>query len=230
MVMKLDNVVPFGRSFAEYVKMFNLSEQDLQSKILGVADGPASFNATATLQGSQVISIDPVYNFSGEEIKQRFVAVVDDIIAQVEATPDDWVWSYHQSPEDLRKNRQQALEIFLADYNLGKAQGRYQIGELPQLNFPEQTFDLTLCSHFLFLYSQQLSYQFHLESIQAMLRVSREVRIFPLLTLMLQRSPYLDKIIAEINSLGYDTAIIKSNYEFQKGGNEMLVISRELKR
>jgi hypothetical protein len=227
MVMKLDKVVPFGRSFDEYVKMFNLSLQDLQAKILGVADGPASFNATATKQGSQVISIDPLYNFSGEEIKQRFEAVVDNIIAQVAATPDDWVWSYHQSPEDLRHNRQQALEIFLADYDLGTKQGRYQIGELPQLNFKDQTFDIALCSHFLFLYSEQLSYQFHLESITEILRVSSQVRIFPLLTLMLQRSPYLDRIITELNNLGYRTAIIKSDYELQKGGNEMLVISRE---
>jgi hypothetical protein len=227
MVMKLDKVVPFGRSFDEYVKMFKLSGQDLQGKILAVADGPASFNSTATKQGSQIISIDPVYNFSGGEIKQRFDAVVDDIIAQVAATPDDWVWSYHKSPEDLRKNRQQALEIFLADYDLGTKQGRYQIGELPQLNFNDQTFDIALCSHFLFLYSEQLSYQFHLESIQEILRVSREVRIFPLLTLMLQRSPYLDKIITDLHSLSYKTAIIKSDYELQKGGNEMLVISRE---
>lgn len=227
MVMKLDKVVPFGRSFDEYVKMFKLSCQDLQGKILAVADGPASFNATASKQESQVISIDPIYNFSGEEIKQRFDAVVDDIIAQVAATPDDWVWSYHKSPEDLRKNRQQALEIFLADYDLGKQQGRYQIGELPSLNFSDQTFDLALCSHFLFLYSQQLSYQFHLQSIQEILRVSRELRIFPLLTLMLQRSTYLDRIITDLHSLGYRTAIIKSDYELQKGGNEMLVISRE---
>jgi len=227
MVMKLDKVVPFGRSFDEYVKIFKLSGQDLQGKMLAVADGPASFNATATKQGSQIISIDPVYNFSGEEIKQRFDAVVDDIIAQVAATPDDWVWSYHKSPEDLRKNRQQALEIFLADYDLGKQQGRYQIGELPQLNFNDQTFDIALCSHFLFLYYEQLSYQFHRESIQEILRVSREVRIFPLLSLMLQRCPYLDKIIADLHSLGYKTAIIKSDYELQKGGNEMLVISRE---
>jgi hypothetical protein len=230
MVMKLDKVVPFGRSFTEYVKMFNLSSQDLQGKILGVGDGPASFNATATGQKCQVISIDPVYNFSGEEIKQRFDAVVDNIIAQVRATPDDWVWTYHQSPKDLQDNRQQVLKFFLADYDLGKKQGRYIIGELPQLNFPEQTFDLVLCSHLLFLYSEQFNYQFHLESIQEMLRVSREVRIFPLLTLMLQKSPYLDRIMSDISSLGYSTEIIQSDYEFQKGGNEMLVISRDLKR
>lgn len=42
--MKLDKVVPFGRSLDEYIKMFHLSSEDLPQRILGVGDGPASFN------------------------------------------------------------------------------------------------------------------------------------------------------------------------------------------
>jgi hypothetical protein len=57
-----------------------------------------------------------------------------------------------------------------------------------------------------------------------MLRVSQEVRIFPLLTLMLQRSPYLDRITQELQELGYTVSIVKVEYELQKGGNEMLWI------
>ena len=49
--MQLDQVVPFGRSFDEYVRMFSLSEADLQCSILSVADGPASFNAEGTEKG-----------------------------------------------------------------------------------------------------------------------------------------------------------------------------------
>jgi hypothetical protein len=45
MAMKLEKVVPFGRSLDEYLKMFALSASDLQQRILGVGDGPASFNA-----------------------------------------------------------------------------------------------------------------------------------------------------------------------------------------
>jgi hypothetical protein len=51
MVMKLDKVVPFGRSLDEYIKMFNLSAEDLQKDILGVGDSPASFNAEGTTKG-----------------------------------------------------------------------------------------------------------------------------------------------------------------------------------
>ena len=46
--MKLNEVVPWGRTLQEYKLMFNLSEIDLNKKILGCGDGPASFNAEMT--------------------------------------------------------------------------------------------------------------------------------------------------------------------------------------
>jgi len=226
MVMKLEKVIPLGRSLSEYTRIFSLSQLDLNKKILGVADGPASFNAEATKIGIQVTSIDPIYQFSGAEIKARFNQVFDRVMSQVKATPKDWVWEYHKSPEDLRQNRIKAIELFLEDYDRGKEKGRYQIQELPNLNFKQDTFDLALCSHFLFLYSEYYDYQFHYDAILEMLRVSQEVRIFPLLTLMLEKSPYLDRIVADFTSLGYATSIVKVEYEFQKGGNQMLVINQ----
>jgi hypothetical protein len=57
-----------------------------------------------------------------------------------------------------------------------------------------------------------------------MLRVSHEVRIFPLLTLMLERSPYLDDIVSTLKTEGYSVEIRQVPYELQKGGNEMLSI------
>lgn len=39
MAMVLDKVVPFGRSMDEYVKMFNLTNADLNKKIIGIGDG-----------------------------------------------------------------------------------------------------------------------------------------------------------------------------------------------
>lgn len=224
MAMKLEKVVPFGRSLDEYVQMFHLTKSDLHKRILGVGDGPASFNAEATKIGVQVTSIDPIYQFSGDEILKRFNEMVDNIIDQVKASPDDWIWSYHKSPENLRWNRVQAINKFISDYEQGKKAKRYQIGELPKLNFQDKEYDLALCSHFLFLYSDHHDYQFHFDAIKEMLRVSQEVRIFPLLTLMLQRSPYLDRITQELQELGYTVSIVKVEYELQKGGNEMLWI------
>ena len=49
----LEKVVPWGRSFAEYIRMFSLTEEDLEKRILGCGDGPASFNAELTKKGGQ---------------------------------------------------------------------------------------------------------------------------------------------------------------------------------
>ena len=226
MVMQLDRVVPFGRSLDEYKLMFDLSSKDLQQNILGVGDGPASFNTEGTKAGLKITSIDPVYQFSGAEIKQRFNEVVDLIIDQVIATPDNWVWKYYRNPQELKSGRIRAMEAFISDYDRGKAEGRYQQQELPSLDFADRTFDLALCSHFLFLYSAQFSQKFHLQGIKEMLRVSREVRIFPLLTLMQKKSSYLKFIQTELRNLNYSVEIVIVPYELQPGGNEMLVVSR----
>ncbi len=226
MAVKLQQVVPFGRSLDEYRRIFNLTEADWQRRIIGVGDGPASFNAEATALGASILSVDPIYQFSGAEILERFNSVVDDIIAQVAATPDDWVWSYHRSPEDLRQNRSQTIQRFIQDYDQGKREGRYQVQTLPRLDMADNTFDLALCSHLLFLYSDHFDTAFHLDSIREMLRVSPEVRIFPLLTLDLKRSQHLDPVLETFTQAGYSVEQVPVEYELQKGANHMLRIAR----
>ena len=86
---------------------------------------------------------------------------------------------------------------------------------------------LCVCSHLLFLYSEQLSFDFHLESTLELLRVASEVRIFPLLRLDCKPSTYLEPIVRERTDRRFDIQIQQVNYEFQKGGNKMLKISKK---
>jgi hypothetical protein len=222
-MMILDRVVPFGRSKAEYELMFSLTESDRLKSIIGIGDGPASFNAEMTAAGYQVTSIDPIYQFTGSEIKSRFDACVDTIIEQVRNTPNNWVWSYHKSPEDLRANREKAIALFLEDYDRGKIEGRYLNAGLPKLDFQDKQFQLALCSHFLFLYSEHLSFEFHLESIRELCRIAEEVRIFPLLNLAQARSPYIDEVCSILVKEGISSEIIQVDYELQKGGNQAII-------
>lgn len=224
MVMQLEKVVPFGRSLDEYQRMFALSENDLEKTILGIGDGPASFNAEMHALGKRVVSVDPLYVFSAGEVQRQFYSVVDHVIAQVKATPRDWVWTYHRSPDHLREHRVHALTKFVSDYDTGKLEGRYIVGALPRLDFGDGQFDLALCSHLLFLYSDHYSYEFHRASVHELLRVAREVRIFPLLTLMLHRSPYVNPLMADLTSHGFSVCVRTVGYELQRGGNEMLQI------
>ncbi len=223
MSIKLESVVPFGRSFGEYQKIFDLSEDDLSKSILGVGDGPASFNAEMLERGHPVTSLDPLYELSGKEIGQQFYRIVDDVIQQVKATSESWVWTYHKSPDDLRRNREEALRLFVKDFDSGKQQGRYRIGELPYLRgIEDQSYDLALCSHFLFLYSDHFDCEFHQAAIQEMLRVATEIRVFPLLTLSREKSIYVEPIVQALESSGFKVGIKKVAYELQRGGNEML--------
>jgi hypothetical protein len=226
MVMKLNNVVPFGRSLDEYRHLFHLGEKDLCKKILSVADGPASFNAEMVERGMIVHSVDPIYVFDRDEIRDRFFEVVDEIIDQVKQSMEDWVWHYHASAEELRHHRTRVLEKFLSDYPAGLQEGRYIPARLPVLPFRDNSFDLALCSHFLFLYSDHLSLDFHVRAIWELLRVANEVRIFPLLTLNGEPSGYLESIREKIRDWGCSARVVEVNYELQRGGNKALFIER----
>jgi len=54
------------------------------------------------------------------------------------------------------------------------------------------------------------------------------VRIFPLINLKGELSPYLETVIADLSIAGFDVQVESVDYEFRKGGNQMLKIQRNL--
>ncbi|MEA5554133.1 SAM-dependent methyltransferase [Anabaena cylindrica UHCC 0172] len=224
--MKLNEVVPWGRTLQEYKLMFNLSETDLNKKILGCGDGPASFNAEMTELGYSVVSIDPIYEFSREQIRQRVQETYEPIISQVKQNADHYVWNNFHDAEQLGYARLAAMEKFLLDYENGRIKGHYLWQSLPKLELADNQFELCVCSHLLFLYSDNLSLDFHIASIHELLRISKEVRIFPLLKLDCEPSPYLELVVNLLSSQQFDVEVQPVAYEFQKGGNQMLKINR----
>ena len=105
----------------------------------------------------------------------------DTLLANVRAHADRFVWRHIESPERPREMRLSAMHRFLDDLPAGLERGRYRTDALPHLRFADGAFDLALCSHLLFLYSETLSLQFHLAAVEEMARVAGEVRVFPLL-------------------------------------------------
>lgn len=225
MAYTLNGVVPWGRTLDEYENMFLLTESDLQKKIISFGDGPASFNAEMTRNGNSVLSIDPIYQFTARQLRQRIDETCTEVIAQTAANKDNFVWDSIKSIEDLKEKRMNAMQMFLADFEEGKLQNRYLPHSLPaRTSFGENEFDLGLSSHFLLLYSN-LGLAFHKEAIDEMMRVCKEVRIFPVVNLNAQKSECLDDLLVELQE-NYTTRIVKVAYEFQRGGNEMLVIQK----
>lgn len=222
--MDLKSIVPWGRSYSEYADMFCLSSEDLQKSILGCGDGPASFNAELTERGGSVISVDPVYCFSPDQLKSRISEVYDEVMPQMESSKDNYIWSRISSVSELGRIRMSAMNKFLDDYEQGKIQKRYVHGSLPVLPFEDNQFDLALCSHFLFLYSEQVSLRQHLDSITELTRVAKEARVYPLVTLKGQTSDYLCSVIEQLSALGLDPSLVDSGYVFQKGATKTLVV------
>jgi len=225
--MDLSNVVPWGRSLHEYRLMFSLSDSDLAQRLLGCGDGPASVNAELHALGSaQYISVDPIYGFSGADIESRVRETYDTIVSQVKKNSDRYLWNQFPDPDAQGRARLAAMARFLEDYERGRAEGRYLLGALPDLPFEANRFDLALSSHLLFLYSKQLSFDFHLAGMLELLRVAREVRVFPLFDLDCRRSAHLDHLQRALEDLGFASELVQVAHEFQKGANQMLKVRR----
>ncbi len=222
----LEQVVPWGRSFDEYRRMFSLDDRALDGSLLGCGDGPASFNAEATKRGARVVSCDPLYRFDVGAIRRRISETRDQIVEQARQNMDEFVWDEVGSLEQLAKIRHAAMQTFLDDFNAGRSQGRYLDASLPSLPFADRSFDIALCSHLLFLYSEQLDESFHVSAITELCRVASEVRVFPLVSLGGSPSRHLEPVRDMAQRLGLNVSVRRVDYEFQRGANEMLVVNR----
>ena len=224
----LSDVVPWGRSADEYRRMFALSDEDLRHRILGCADGPASFNAEISDSGGHVVSCDPLYRFGEVEIRQRIDETFPKVIEQTRTNAGEFVWNDGiPNVEALGRIRMSAMQRFLGDYQQGRASGRYVVAELPMLPYEDRSFEIAVCSHFLFLYSEQFSEDFHLQSIRELCRVSQEVRLFPLLELGSIPSRHVEPVASKLKAEGYHVQSEFVDYEFQRGGNQMMRVRRE---
>jgi len=222
----LDRVVPWGRSFDEYRRMFALSDVDLQGRILDCGGGPASFTVQATRRGAHVIACDPLYQCDAEEIRQRIEATSDTVLAETRRNQAEFVWGAIASVDELGAIRMAAMEEFLADFTMGRVAGRYVDAALPVLPFLDTSFDIALCSHLLFLYTDHLDDTFHFLAVREMCRIAADVRIFPLISLGGAPSRFVDPIAQVFTHLGFRVTVEQVAYEFRRGGNQMMRIVR----
>lgn len=226
MAFLLKNVVPWGRRFSEYQDMFHLTDEEIVSKrIVSFGDGPASFNAEGTRMGGNIISLDPIYQFSKQELVGRLEETRGIVMEQMRQNQDHYKWDRIKSLEELEQVRLSAIQMFLDDFEQGLLEQRYQYHELPErTEYEDDSFDLGLSSHFLLLYTA-LGLDFHIHSIEEMLRICKEIRIFPLVDLNAEKTQLTQEVIDYFQAQ-YEVQVKQVGYEFQKDADKMLVIRK----
>lgn len=226
---KFENVVFFGRSIDEYVSMFDLHLDDLKGKrVLDCSAGPSAFAAQAAQHDITVIACDPRYELDVDTL----ASLVDDHAEEVQQKQVQSRHLFHPQLVSVAE-RKLAMKTFLQDYESGKKIGRYVAGALPKLPFGGRSFDLVLCANLLFIYSDvsvgglmhgsPFTYQFHLDSLRELLRVSRQdVRIYPLQGTDVVEHDWLHPIMKDLAKSGYVSQIRSVDQRDIIGAEEML--------
>jgi tRNA(Arg) A34 adenosine deaminase TadA len=123
MAIKYESVVPWGRSYEEYLDMFSLSKDDLNKSILGCGDGPASFNCVMNKNGKHAVSIDPIYQLSINEIQNRINDTYDTVISQTKMNIEDKMSLTIDLADKVLKKGEMPISayVFLDDEVVSKA-------------------------------------------------------------------------------------------------------------
>jgi hypothetical protein len=224
--LELERIVFIGRTFEEYLQMFDLKVADLVGqRVLDCPAGACSFTAIANPLGGDVIAADIAYYYSTDELADKGIQDIAHAMSEMDKVQDNFVWNYFKSIADLTQARSKALNDHTKDRRQNPE--RYVPVVLPDLPFNDEAFDLTLSAHFLFMYSDRLDYDFHLKTVKELMRVTRrELRIFPLVDLSCKRYEHLERLIADLVREGFAAEEIEVPYEFQKGAKQMLKIRR----
>lgn len=223
MSLQLEDFLITGRTFEEYLAFFDLDVADLSAKrVLDCPSGASSFVAEAKKLQIDAKGCDKLYEYPIEDICTQGEKSIE-IIYKDTSWMQRHNFAFYNSIENHRNFRESALKFFCEDYN---AQD-YSFALLPHLPYENKSFDLLLSSHLLFVYDERLDLEFHINAIEEMLRVAKEVRIFPLVD-------YRNSHVAEERNFSplvyevlqhFPAEILEVEFEFQRGANHMMRIT-----
>lgn len=217
----IKGVTALGFGLNEYIKMFSLSENELNMNILDCRAGASCFAADMHERHKKVHACDPLYQLPVNEIKQ----IVDQAGNTVKTALDQNSEQFCVLPEKANEFIQiidRGTHRFFQDLPLGLQESRYTSDSLPTLSFTNEQFELALVCHYLFTFSDQLSLDYHVQAIKELVRIANEVRIFPLVTTSGHLSPFVGEVVAQLQMQSFGVEIRGVDYMLQNQGNAML--------
>ncbi|AQX54807.1 hypothetical protein A2U94_11940 [Bacillus sp. VT 712] len=218
------------RSYEEYEKMFVLDDNLLRKgPILDVAAGASSFSASANEQSYDAFAVDPLYNLEFEDMMCKGQKEMQEASDKLERSRSNFSWESYGSLAEHIQIRKQSFDVFLTHYQEKEVNKRFVCGALPNLPFNNETFSLVLCNHFLFLYEEQFDFNFHLQAIHELIRVTKkggEIRIYPLVNFKGERFPFLNELIETLSDENLSVKIISTPFRFVPTATEVLTIKK----
>lgn len=215
-------LVLWGHHVKEYQAMFALSDELNNSSVLEFGCGPSAVNATLASRGQVVASIDPLFKFELEPLRQDVLALFNSRAVQIKAKPAQFDVREYGGLDAFIAKRREGLELFFADFVAGRREQRYLPLTEGPLPFITGLFDYVLSSHFLFADADTQSITYHLETICELARVAHEVRIFPLIDSQGTPSLLLGPVLLGLQQANYGVEVREVSYSLYPQGNAML--------
>jgi hypothetical protein len=226
--LDIDRIAFIGRAYDEYMRIFELNEPMLAGgRVLDCPAGASSFSAEAYRKGIDVTACDILYNLDADELFEKGERDIRHVFEKFDEVSHLYKWSCYRNKDDVISRRKRALKLFTHDFQKGLAAGRYMHAELPELPFPDKHFSLVLSSHFLFLYSDRLELDFHMNCLKELVRVcAGTVHVFPLSGLDAKPYEHINDVIKSLENTGINVEITKTSFEFQTGSRRVMRLSR----
>ncbi|MDP3704375.1 MAG: hypothetical protein Q8R24_00515 [Legionellaceae bacterium] len=215
-------LVLWGHHIDEYREMFQLSESDLTKHFLEYSSGASAVNFELQHVASECISCDPWFYLDSNTLKTEINTNFEARLHQFKAENQVFDVSRYGSLEKLIAYRREGIATFLADYDQGRIDKRYLPVTDTVLPFSDFAFDFALSTHYLFADLDHQTVDYHIEVIQELARVAKDVRIFPLVDVNGVPSPILGPVLLKLHQANYGVEVRDVAYHLQPKGNAML--------
>jgi hypothetical protein len=196
----------------DYQGIFGLNAQELQKRIIDFPGRISSVNAELYAKGYYMVSADPSYQLSPEEMRAHAYQILQTGIQNLDPNQD------HSS---LIAKWRVSVETFLSDYTLGKKEGRYKVLNHPPFHQLEHSFELLLCTDYLFNSAQSLTLSVQ-NIMDELCKLANEIRIFPLPNLQSVVAAELGPIMLSLQNRNFGVEVRGVEYPERKDANAVL--------
>jgi len=204
-------------NLVDYQHIFALSDQELQKNVLDYPGGISSVNAELSALGKSIISADPFYHLGAKEMSLHAQQILDKNIQYLNEHADI-LENQNIAAAEIIKNWKNSVELFLADYEIGKREGRYLMMSVPPQTI-NRSYELLLCADLLFNQQELLPAP---ELMASLCNLAAELRIFPLIAEKKVISGQLGPIMLDLQQRNFGVEIRAINYPLRRDATAML--------